>query len=385
MKVQQFSPSVGQQEVFNLLDTLRDNWMTEGKWTARLEAMIRDRCGCSYALMVPNGTLALFAALKVLGIGPGDEVLVPDFTFFGSASAVALTGAKPVLVDVRASDFTMDPGAAERSIGPATRCIMPVHIYGQTCDMAALTKLAQGHDLLMVEDAAQGMGVTCGDRHVGTFGDIGCMSFFADKTITTGEGGVLLVNDQELAERCMYFKNQGRLERGSFVHPQMGYNFRITDMQAAIGVAQFERIDAVIARKREIVDLYREHLAAAPGIEWPADNGLGQTVPFRANILVDHAERLADFLSTKDIQARRFFYPLHRQPSLNADNAVVRETPKQSVRLFERGLSLPSSPDITTEEIRYVCSSITDFLGTAARPDRLTDRSALQCEPTPVS
>jgi len=279
----------------------------------------------------------------------------------------------------------MDPGAAERSISPATRCIMPVHIYGQTCDMPALTELAQRHDLLMVEDAAQGMGVTCGDRNVGTFGDIGCMSFFADKTITTGEGGVLLVNDPQLAERCMYFKNQGRLERGSFVHPQMGYNFRITDMQAAIGVAQFERIDAVIARKRDIVRLYREHLADVPGIEWPIDNGLGQIVPFRANILVDDAQKLADFLGTKDVQARRFFYPLHRQPSLNAENAVVRETPVNSVRLFERGLSLPSSPDITTEEIRYVASCITDFLGTADIPDRLAPRSGLQCDPVAVT
>ena len=279
MQVEQFAPLIGNDEIQSVLETLHDNWLTEGPKTAELERLLREYCGCRHALMVPNGTLALFAALKVMGIGPGDEVLVPDFTFFGSASAVILTGAKPVLVDVSPADFNIDVAAAEASIGPNTRAIMPVHIYGQSCDMQAVMDLANRHDLIVVEDAAQGIGVTCNGRHVGTFGHIGCMSFFADKTITTGEGGVLLTNDDDIAERCMYFKNQGRLKRGSFIHDQVGYNFRITDLQAAVGVAQFDRLDEIISRKRQIRELYRSMLKDVPQVQLTEDNNLATSSP----------------------------------------------------------------------------------------------------------
>ena len=274
MRIPEFNPLVEKEEVFAVLETLEDNWLTEGKKTRQLEEMLAEYCGCHRAIMVPNGTLALFVALKVLGIGPGDEVIVPDFTFFGSASAVELTGAKPVFVDVDPYDFNIDARAAEASISEHTRAIMPVHIYGQPCDMMSLMALAERHGLLVVEDAAQGLGVTFGDRHVGTFGQIGCMSFFADKTMTTGEGGVLLVNDPSLANECVYFKNQGRLKRGSFVHQRMGYNFRITDLQAAVGVAQFHRVGRNIARKLAIRSAYYERLRGCPGVTLPQDNRL---------------------------------------------------------------------------------------------------------------
>jgi perosamine synthetase len=366
MRVPEFSPLIEKEEIFQVLETLEDNWLTEGKKTRQLEEMLAEYCWCKRVVMVPNGTLALFAALKVLGIGPGDEVIVPDFTFFGSASAVVLTGAKPVFVDVDEYDFNISAAAAEASISERTRAIMPVHIYGQSCDMLSLMRLAERHKLRVVEDAAQGLGVTFGSKHVGTFGDVGCMSFFADKTMTTGEGGALLLNDDRLADECIYFKNQGRLRRGSFVHPHMGYNFRITDLQAAVGVAQFARLGRNIERKRAIRKAYYRRLEGCPGVRLPADNGFGEVVPFRTNILVHDPKGLSEFLADRGVATRRFFYPMHRQPSFNAGNSITRQRPVYSVRLFETGLMLPSGLDLTEEQIDYVCEGIEAFFADRA-------------------
>jgi len=361
MQVPEFSPMLHKEELFAVIETIEDNWITEGKKTEALQAALAEYTGARHVIMVPNGTLAIFAALKVLGIGPGDEVLVPDFTFFGTASAVILTGAKPVLVDVDEYDFNISVASAEASLTERTRAVLPVHMYGQACDMHAVTALAKRHDLLVVEDAAQGMGVTFGNSHVGTIGDIGCLSFFADKTLTTGEGGALLVNDDELARECIYFKNQGRLHRGSFVHDRVGYNFRITDLQAAIGLAQFDRLEMTIARKLALRDAYYERLSGCPGIRFARDNGFGDVVPFRVNILVDDPEALASYLKQRGIATRRFFYPLHLQPSLTSENCVVHHKPISSIRLFQQGLMLPSGLDLGQEQVEYVCSTIEAF------------------------
>ena len=375
MHIPEFNPVIEKEEVFQVLETLEDNWLTEGKKTHQLEAMLAEYCGCKRVVMVPNGTLALFAALKVLGVGPGDEVIVPDFTFFGSASAVVLTGAKPVFVDVDEYDFNIDVTAAEASISERTTAIMPVHMYGQPCDMLSLMQFADRNNLYVVEDAAQGLGVTFGNKHVGTFGEIGCMSFFADKTMTTGEGGALLVNDDDLVNKCIHFKNQGRLKRGTFVHQHMGYNFRITDLQAAIGIAQFKRVAQNIERKRVIRAAYYERLQGCQGVRLPADNGFGEVVPFRTNILVDDPEGLSKFLAERDIASRRFFYPLHKQPAFNGGNSVVRQRPVYSVRLFETGLMLPSGLDLTESQIEHVCDCVREFqesLTSTSEPRPLT-------------
>lgn len=361
MRINEFDPLLAKQEIFGILDSLESNWLTEGPKTQQFEAALAEYCGCRRVVMMPNGTLALFAALKVLGIGPGDEVLVPDCTFFGSASAVVLTGAKPVFVDVDEFDFTINMAAAEASISRNTKAIMPVHILGQSCDMLSVMAVAQRHNLFVVEDAAQGLGVSFGDQHVGTFGDIGCMSFFADKTITTGEGGALLLNDERLADECVYFKNQGRLRRGTFIHGHMGYNFRITDLQAAIGVAQLARVSDIIKKKLAIRDEYYERLDGCPHVTLPAENGFGEVVPFRVAILVPDPDGLCKFLAERDIATRRFFYPLHRQPSFTQDNSVVRQTPVYSVKAFDRGLMLPLGQTLTSAQLEWVCDCIHEF------------------------
>jgi len=361
MKVPQFDPVLEEEDIAALMETIQDNWITEGKKTQALQERLKEISGARHAHLLPNGTLALFVALKVLGIGPGDEVLVPDFTFVGSATAVVLTGAKPIFVDVNLHDFNIATDSMEQTITEKTRAVMPVHIYGQSADMQPILEIAQRHRLKIVEDAAQGIGVTYQNQHVGSIGDIGCISFFADKTITTGEGGAVLLNDDALAEEVMYFKNQGRLHRGSFIHPRVGYNFRITDLQAALGVNQLKRLDAIIERKMRNERLYQQHLEGINKVEMPPDNGFGNRVPFRVNLLVSQLEELMAFLETKGVGTRRFFYPLHRQPCFNADNSGRAATLENANKIFDRGLSLPSGLALSEADIRYVCDAIRDF------------------------
>lgn len=361
MKVNQFDPYLGEDEILQVSKVIRANWITEGEQTEQFQDMLKSYCHVKHAILLPNGTLALYVAMMILGIGPGDEVIVPDFTFIGSATAVLLTGAKPVFVDVNLNDFNINIKNLEDSITSKTKAIMPVHIYGQAADMAGVMRVAKQHNLKVVEDAAQGMGVTFGSQHAGAIGDVGCLSFYADKTITMGEGGALLTQNDELADKCLYFKNQGRLKRGSFIHPHLGFNFRVTDLQAAIGVAQMKQLALFMDRKSEIERLYKRNLKEVGEVRFPFVTNAGSRVPFRINILVQDPEALQKYLTEKDIGIRRFFYPLHRQPCFDGSDAVKQLSYPHSEELFARGLSLPSGVGLKDEQIKYVCSNIKQF------------------------
>ena len=359
MKVNQFDPFLTTEEIKSVIGTIQDNWITEGKKTAQLQEMLQNYCNVKHVIMLPNGTMALYVALKIVGIGPGDEVIVPAFTFIGSATSVTLTGAKPVFCDVNLDDFNMNTENLKKCLSPRTKVIMPVHIYGQAVKkMDQVMAIAKDKKLLIVEDAAQGLGTTFGRQHVGTFGEVGCISFYADKTITMGEGGALLTNDDVLADRCRYFKNQGRLNRGSFIHPQMGFNFRITDLQAAIGVIQMKKLKMIINRKAQNESLYKKFLKDCSHVKFPVNTKVGKRVPFRINILVDNPENLGNFLSEKGVGVRRFFYPLNLQPCFNNNNSVRLDPCQNAFRIFEQGLSLPSGVGLKEKQIQYVCNHI---------------------------
>jgi len=363
MKVNQFDPFLGKEEIASVSETIANNWITEGKKTKKFQEMLQNYFNVKYVVFAPNGTLSLYMALMVLGVGPGDEVIVPAFTFVGSATSIALTGAKPVFADINLDDFNLSIESMEKCLSKKTKAIMPVHIYGQSARMNQIMRFARKHKLKVVEDAAQGIGVTCGQKHVGTVGDIGCMSFYADKTITTGEGGALLTNNKKLAEKLMYFRNQGRLKRGSFVHPYVGFNYRITDLQAAIGVIQMKRLAFIIRKKKENEKLYKRLLIGVSQVEFPVDTKVGKRVPFRINILVDDPKALGDFLAKKNVGIRRFFYPLYRQPCFNKTNSRKLRSYKNSDKIFSRGLSLPSGVGLTQKQIKYVCGSIKEYYG----------------------
>ena len=354
--IPQFEPWLGKEELKEIAKTIRDNWITGGPKVKEFQEKIAKICGVKYAIAVCNGTQALYLGLKVLGIGKGDEVIVPDFTFIASANAVVWTGAKPVFADVNDKTFNLDRANIEKVITKKTKAIMPVHIYGQAAPMPEICKIAKKYKLKVIEDAAQGIKVTYGKKAVGSFGDVGCLSFYADKTMTTGEGGMVLTNDDKLTEKVTILLNQGRTGRGWYVHDYLGYNFRMTDVQAAIGLAQFKKLPVIIKRKKRNETLYHKYLTNVPGIDFPYLDRRGFNVPFRINILVENPQELFEFLKKEGIGSRRFFYPLHLQPCYN-----VKGIFSNSVAAYKRGLSLPSSVTLKEEEIKYVCDKIKLF------------------------
>lgn len=355
--IPQFEPWLGEEELAQVAETIRANWITGGQKVREFEGKIAELCAVRHAIAVCNGTIALYVGLKILGIGDGDEVIVPDFTFIASANSVVMAGAKPVFIDIDAKTFNIDPNCIEKAITPKTKAVMPVHIYGQAADMDAICEIAKRHNIYIIEDAAQGIGVTFESRPVGGFGEVGCLSFYADKTMTTGEGGMVLTNDDKLAEKCLILIHQGRTGRGIYFHEHIGYNFRLTDLQAAVGLAQLSKLPTIIDRKKRNERLYREYLADVEGIEFPYIDPRGYNVPFRINILLDDPQSLSTFLNDNEIGSRGFFYPLHMQPCYNVNG----EFPN-AVRAYQRGLSLPSSVTLTEDQILYICEKIKLFM-----------------------
>jgi len=348
---------IAEEELAQLREVVKSNWVTEGEKTREFERRIADYCGTRHAIAVSNGTVALYIALKALGIGEGDEVIVPDFTFIASANSIRMAGATPVLVDVDEKTFNIDPNCIEQAITSKTKAIMPVHIYGQSADMDRICQVGEAYGLWVVEDAAQGMGVRFNSKHVGGFGHVGCLSFYGNKTITTGEGGMVLTDSDEIAERCFVLKNHGRKTTGTYVHEHIGYNFRITDIQSAIGLAQLSKIGEILDRKKRNEGIYKENLLGVSGISFPYVDPRCDHVPWFVNILVQDPQKLSDHLARDEIGSRRFFYPVHRQPCYNISGQFPN-----SVRAYERGLSLPSSVLLEKTQIVYVCEGIKSFV-----------------------
>lgn len=366
--IPQVSPWLEEPEIQSVVRTLQDGWVTEGPASSAFSASLNELVGVPYGVFAPNGTLALALGLMALGIGPGDEVLVPDTTFIGSATSVVLVGATPVFVDVEPESFQFDARRAVAQLSPRTRAIMPVHLYGTACDMEAILGFAGRHGLKVIEDAAQGIGVTYRGRHVGSFGEVGCFSFFADKTITTGEGGYVTCRDPEIHERLLYLRNQGRLERGSFVHPAIGFNFRITDMQAAIGQAQLARLPDIVERKTALHERYRAGLAGIPQVRLLGAARDANLVPFRCVLMAEDATDLAARLEAEGVQTRSVFYPLHRQPCFagpaEAEGIDDGRFPNAS-EAHRKGLCLPIFPTMTDEQVARIVALIRDFYASA--------------------
>ena len=360
-QIPQIKPWLGKEELKELKEVLQSRWISGGPKIKEFQEKIAKVCGVKHAITVCNGTQALYVGLKILGIGRGDEVIVPDFTFIASANAVVWAGAKPVFVDIDAKTFNIDPKKIEQALTKKTRAIMPVHLYGQAADMGAVMRIAKKHNLYVIEDAAQGIGVKFQGKPVGSFGEVGCLSFYADKTITTGEGGMVLTNDDELAKKVVILQNQGRVSRGWYFHEYLGYNFRMCDFQAAVGLGQLKKLPLIIKRKKTIEGLYRKYLKNIPGVELPYIDSRGFNVPFRILILVENPQALMEFLDKKGIKAGRTFYPLHFQPCYKGRGFKTKGDFSNSINAYERILRLPSGVTLKEKEIRYVCQKIKEF------------------------
>jgi perosamine synthetase len=374
MTIPQVVPWLGEEEQAAVMATLAASWITEGPQAAEFAAQLNQLIGAPYGVFAPNGTLALALGLLALGIGPGDEVLVPDTTFIASATAVCMVGATPAFADVTPDTYQIDVGACERALTARTRAIMPVHLYGMVANMDAVLAFARAHGLLVIEDAAQAIGVHYRGRHAGAFGDVGCFSFFADKTITTGEGGYVVCYDDGIYERLRLLRNQGRLDRGTFVHPALGFNFRITDMQAALGLAQLRKLGAILERKHTILGWYHERLRDIAPVRFLRVEPGSEFVPFRMVLLCERAHELMEYAARRGIQSRTFFYPLHRQPCFSGlDRAqggpldlADRHFP-HAIDGYARGVLLPIFPTLTEAQVDQICSAIRDFYAELAR------------------
>jgi perosamine synthetase len=350
-----YMPMLNGSEEKYVLDAVRSGWISSlGSYVTRFEEAFARFCGVRHAVSVSNGTVALHLALHALGIGPGDEVIVPSLTFVATANAVHYTGATPVFADVDPMTWCLDPTDVRRCITPRTRAMIPVHLYGHPAPMSELQALADKHGLLLIEDAAEAHGAEIAGRRVGGLGRIATFSFYANKIITTGEGGMLTTDDDALTARCRMLRDHAMPPHRRYWHDEVGFNYRMTNLQAAVGVAQMERIDSFIQRKREIAALYREGLAGIPGITFAAEQPGCTNVFWMVSVLVEppyvlSRDELIPALRARGIDSRPFFHPLDTLPPYFS--AAPRP---MALHLSRCGLNLPSSPALTDAQVAYV-------------------------------
>lgn len=359
-RVTQVSPTFGSDELDNVADVLRHGWLTEGRHAEDFLATIKADTGAKYAVLAPNGTLGLFLALLALDLPRDSEILIPAFTFYASASAAVFAGLKPVFVDADPDTFNVDVDALESLVTERTSAIMPVDVYGHSPPMDRINEFAKRHGVVVLEDAAQAYGVDYQGRHAGTWGNAGVISFFADKTVTTGEGGVVLTDDAALYERLRLLRNQGRLDSGTFIHDSLGMNFRVTDLQCAVGRAQLRKLPQIIASKRANHARYVENLEDLDGVRWMQVQPGSSHVPFRFAMITDRRQEVVAALEQAGVQTRTFFYPLHLQPALQKYAAGPLPVAEE---LYRTGICLPVHQGLTPADIDKMSAIIRDVHG----------------------
>jgi perosamine synthetase len=358
-------PFLGGNELVYVTDCIQSGWISsKGSYVTKFETEVGKLCNSPYAVAVSNGTTALHLALVALGIGPGDEVIVPDFTFAASINSILYTGATPVLVDVEADTWTISISEIEKAITPKTRAIMPVHIYGHPCEMDQLMALASQHKLLVIEDCAESLGSTYKGQVVGSFGDAATFSFFGNKVITTGEGGMVLFKKPADYEHGKVLRDHGMSPQRRYWHDVIGYNYRMTNLQAAIGVAQMEQFHSFFSKRKIMASLYDKAFASAQGITPQALKTSVTschwlyTVLLNDDLAIDR-DTLIRKLMMNGIETRPAFFPLHTMPIYQT--FAGGRSFANSIRVSRRGLSLPSSVTIENAEIENIVAKIKDL------------------------
>ncbi len=361
------APVIGELERRYVLEALDSGWVSSaGPFVERFEREFAAYVGVREAVSVSNGSVALHLVLHALGVKAGDEVIVPDCTFVATAHAVLMCGAVPVFVDVDPETLCMDPRAVKRAFSPRTRAIIPVHLYGHPAELSELSELAQAHGVPLIEDAAQAHGATYAGRRVGSLGIAGCFSFFGNKVMTTGEGGMVTTNDPVFAERLRYLKDHGMRPERRYYHDELAFNYRITNLQAALGVAQLEQIEGFIARKRAIAARYRELLADVAGLGFQQERAPAKNIYWMPCVLTPRpADQVITELRRHDVDSRPVFVPMSELPHLSGyprfgvdsdDCPVARE-------LREHGLVLPCGCNLTEAEQQQVVQALRTVLG----------------------
>jgi perosamine synthetase len=365
-------PLLGDREREYVLDCLQSGWISSaGRYVTLFEEAFAAYCGARYGVSTTNGTTALHLAIAALGIGPGDEVIMPTLTIASCAFAVQYAGAQPVLIDSEPETGNMDCTQVEARITPRTRAIMPVHLYGHPVDMDPLLALADKYGLYIIEDAAEAHGAQYRGRMAGGIGAVGCFSFYGNKIVTTGEGGMIVTSDPQIAERARRLKDLAHTPQRRFEHDEIGFNYRMTNVQAAIGLAQLERIEDAVTKKRWMAGLYSELLADARGLRLPGEAPWARNVYWMYAVQVEPeagltCKQLMSKLRERQVDTRTFFVPMHKQPVFQRMGWFVGESYPVAERLAESGFYLPSGMAITEEQIRTVCAAVHDCLRSAS-------------------
>lgn len=354
-------PKVGSDiERHYINQALDTNYVNEGPLVAEFEKKIAALVGAEHAIAATSCTAGLFLGLKAVGVGPGDEVIVPDMTFIATANAVEMTGAKTVLVDVDPTTLTISVPAIKKALTPKTKAIVPVHVTGRAAAIEEIMALAHEHNLAVVEDAAEALGSMHQGKYLGTFGQVGCFSFSANKTITTGQGGMVVTNNPDLALSMRSFKDQGRPQRGTGgndIHDTVGFNFKMTDLQAGLGLGQYTFFEERTTRMRRHYELYYQELHTIPEITFfPCALETG-AVPQWTDIKIERRDELEQYLKDNNIDSRKYWYPIHSQKAykLPDDNFP------NSTAVSPKSLWLPSAFTLTDEDVMEVCRVIKEF------------------------
>ncbi len=344
------------------VDCLNSGWISSaGKYVTEFDEKFAKYCGCKYGVTTTSGTTALHLALASLGIGPGDEVIVPTFTIAACAFAVLYTGATPVFVDCDPATYNIDVEKMEAAITDKTRAIMPVHIYGHMAEMGRIMEIVKDKNIFVIEDAAEAHGSEINGRRAGSIGHVGCFSFYSNKCLTTGEGGMLVTNDSMIAAKAAQLKDLAHSSNRRFLHVAVGYNYRMTNIQAAIGLAQLESLDYHIELRRQHAQRYNDQLHR--WVSTPMEMaGYLNTYWMYAILLKNREQRdgLMNFLSSMGIGTRTFFIPMNQQPIL--DYLCTGQKFPIADNISARGLYLPSGTGLSDGEIGVVCDAVKEYL-----------------------
>jgi perosamine synthetase len=354
-----YQPDLSGNEKAYLNECIDSSWISsKGRFIDSFEGAFQSFTDAKYATSVSNGTVAIHLALEALGIGPGDEVIVPTLTYIASVNPIVQVGATPVFVDSVESTWQISPSDIREKLSSRTKAIMVVHLYGQSAEMTEIMQIAEEHNLFVIEDCAEAFGTFYAGQHVGTFGDVGTFSFFGNKTITCGEGGMVTAKNKLVYERMKHLKSQGVSVEKQYWHDAIAFNYRLTNMQAAIGLAQIERADFFIKRKREIAGFYRENLSDLPLQVHAEQPNTLHSYWMTSILLADAAKRdlLRVYLTKNGIETRPLFYPVHTMPMYATGQSFpVAES------IGSRGINLPSWPGLSTADLDKICSKIRDF------------------------
>jgi perosamine synthetase len=365
MKIPLSGPDITEPEIEAVVAVLRSSRLSLGPVTGQFEAQVAAYVSLPHAIAVSSGTAGLHLCIRGLGIGEGDEVIVPSFSFIAAANAVRYERATPVFVDIDPATLNMDPPRVEDAITPRTRAIMAVHTFGVPADMASILEIARKHNLVVIEDACEAIGAEYFDSKVGSMGHAGVFAFYPNKQITTGEGGVVVTRDEKLAARIRALRNQGRYQTDDwFQHTELGFNYRISELNCALGLAQLGRLEEILQKRQAVAAAYHQRLSRCANLTLPPVAIHGGRISWFVYVVrtpVDNRDAIMRGLRDAGIECGRYFAPIHSQPSY----AAWRNSPNLAVTEAEskRTIALPFFNNLPIESINEVCETLEKLLG----------------------